>query len=87
MNTIIPDSIEIIVDSSSEADQVLDRAAQLIKKYDYLSVADLYEMIGDLGTFADTKIGWTDLEKVVADRTVDGLSTTLKFPAPIPLDI
>lgn len=84
---MLPDSIRIIVDSNNEADQILERGNQLIKKYDYLSVADLYEMIGDLGTLNDTKIGWTDLEKVVTDRTVDGLSTSVTFPQPVLLSI
>jgi hypothetical protein len=80
-------TIQLIVDSQNEANQVLEAADQLIKKYDYLSVSDLYEMTGNLGTFNDTKIGWTDLEKVVTDRTTDGLSTSITFPAPLPLNI
>lgn len=79
--------LTIEVDSQSEASQVLAYADQLIQKYDYLSVHDLYELIGQLGTFNDTKIGWTDLEKVTTDRTIDGLSTAIMFPDPLPLDI
>lgn len=83
----IPESIQLIVDSQSEADQVLEGGRQLIQKYDYLSVADLYEMTGNLPTFNDSKIGWTDLEGVTTDRTIDGLSTSIAFPAPVLLDI
>lgn len=79
--------LELVLDSQSEADQVLQYSKQLIKKYDYLSVSDLYDLTGNLGTFEDTKLGWTNLDEVSTDRTVDGLSTVLKFPAPLPLDI
>jgi len=81
------DAIQIIVDSHSEADQIIAHGKQLIKKYDYLSVADLYDMTNNLGTFEDTKIGWTSLDDVNIDRTTDGLSTSVTFPAPLPLDI
>lgn len=81
------DAIQIIVDSHSEADQIIAHGEQLIKKYDYLSVADLYDLTANVGTFEDTKIGWTTLDEVVIDRTTDGLSTSVTFPAPLSLNI
>lgn len=77
----------IEVDGQAEADQVLAGCRQLIKKFDYLIKADLIDLVGGVGTSHDTKIGWTDLEKVTTDRTIDGLSTEIAFPDPLPLDI
>lgn len=78
--------IRVVVDSHSEADQVLRYSEQLVKKYDYLSVADLYEIVGEFPTYSDSKVGWTDISTVKIGRTGDGLYSTLTFPDPIILD-
>lgn len=80
-------SIQIIVDSLSEAEQVIEHSDQLIKKYDYLSVADLYDLVGQVSRYDETRVGWTDLEEVTTERTTDGLSTVINFPEPDLLDI
>jgi hypothetical protein len=80
-------SIQLILDSHSEATQVLEAAEQLIKKFDYLTVNDLYELVGQVGRHDYHKLGWTDLASVTTERTVDGLSTALTFPSPTQLNL
>lgn len=80
-------SIQFILDSQSEADQIRTASLQLIKKYDYLTAADLYDLTGQVGVYLDTKRGWTDFESVKTFRSIDGLSTIMEFPDPSPLDI
>lgn len=78
-------TIQLIVDSHSEADQVLDAAAHMINQHTYISVNDLLELVGQVGRHDQERLGWTDLNDVVIDRTVDGLSTSITFPAPSPV--
>lgn len=59
---VIHDFDEIILATRAEAQDVLEHLALLIDKYESASVADLYDMVGVTGSFADRQYGWTDLE-------------------------
>lgn len=52
---------EVILDSRSEAADVIDALMERIERYRSASVADLYDMLGVTGSFADRKYGWTSL--------------------------
>lgn len=57
----LDDIDEVILSSRVEADNVLDNMYELMSRYQQVTVADLYEMVGISGNFTDHKRGWTDL--------------------------
>lgn len=75
---------EIIIQSRSEAEEVLDRMYDLISKYDSVSVADLYELTGFQSAHTDHKWGWTDLQGSGIGH-IRGGGYLLNLPEPQPL--
>lgn len=75
---------EIVLDSSDEAEEVLERMDELLRRYKMVSVADFYDLVGITGKTTDNHYGWTDLRtaEVVSDR--DGY--LIKLPRAIALD-
>ena len=74
---------EIVLDSRSEAEQVIDRLFEVVSRYESATVADLYELVGLSSTHTDHKWGWTDLHGTGVSRVRDGY--LLDLPDPIPL--
>jgi hypothetical protein len=75
---------EIVLESRSEAEEVIDRMYDLLSRYDSASVADLYELTGIASTHTDQKWGWTDLRGSGVSRTRTG-GFLLDLPEPVPL--
>jgi hypothetical protein len=75
---------EIVLQSRSEAEEVIDRMFDLLSRYDSASVADLYELTGIAASHTDQKWGWTDLRGSGVSRTRAG-DYLLDLPEPIPL--
>jgi hypothetical protein len=75
---------EIILDSRTEAEEVIDRLFDLVSRYETATVADLYELVGLASTHPDNKWGWTDLRGAGVSRVRDGY--LLDLPDPHPLD-
>lgn len=75
---------EIVLDSRTEAEEVIDRLYDLVGKYDIATVADLYELVGLPSGHTDYKWGWADLHGAGVSRIRDGY--LLDLPDPIPLD-
>lgn len=75
---------EIVLDSRDEAEEVLERMYELLRRYKMVSVADFYDLVGITGKTTDNHYGWTDLRtaEVVGDR--DGY--LIKLPRAIALD-
>lgn len=71
---------EIILDTRGEAQEVLDLLFSLISDYDVATVADLYEMVGQTGTFTDEKWGWTDMRGSSITRIKGGYLLNLPRP-------
>jgi len=67
-----------------EAEEVIDRMFDLVSRYEVVTVADLYELVGVSGEYTDAKWGWTDLRGAAAMRIRDGY--LLDLPRPIYLD-
>jgi hypothetical protein len=74
---------ELLLDSRSEAEQVIDQLFDVVSRYDTATVADLYELVGLASNHTDHKWGWTDLRGAGVTRTRDGY--LLDLPDPIPL--
>lgn len=74
---------EIILDSRAEAQGVLDQLFTLVDDYDVATVADLYEMVGQTGSFTDEKWGWVDVRGASVTRVKGGYLLDLPRPEPI----
>lgn len=75
---------EIVLETRAEANEVIDGLYEIISTYDTVTVADLYEMIGQSGNFTDEKWGWTDIRGAGVVHVRGGY--LLDLPRPIPLD-
>jgi hypothetical protein len=63
---------EIQVASRGEANDVLDRMYDLLSKYEYVTVSDLYALTGIKATHVDEKWGWTNLQGSAPRRNRSG---------------
>lgn len=75
---------EIVLESRAEAEEVIDSLMEICDKYDAATVSDLYELIGQSGSFTDEKFGWTDLRSAGVTRVKGGY--LLNLPRTEPLD-
>lgn len=75
---------EIVLQSRTEAEEVIDRLFDLVSRFDSATVADLYELVGIANTHTDHKWGWTDLRGASVTRIRNGY--LLDLPEPEPLD-
>lgn len=69
---------DIILDSRGEASEVLTRMDELIDTYGFVTIADLYDLIGVSCNYTDNKYGWTSLRTAEIVRIRDGYR--LKLP-------
>lgn len=75
---------EIVLESRTEAEEVIDRLFDLVRQYDTASVADLYELVGLGSAHTDHRWGWTNLSGAGVARVRGGY--LLDLPNPHPLD-
>ena len=76
---------ELIFDSKIEAEEVLAQMDAVIENYDFVSVADLYDLAGvSNDNFANNKYGWKNLHSAETIRTRQGYA--LKLPKALPRD-
>lgn len=54
---------DIVLENKWEAEDVLSKMCDMIDRYDEVTVADLYGMIGETASHADQKYGWTNLSR------------------------
>lgn len=59
---------EIVLESRSEAEEVIDGLFEVVSRYGQASVADLYDLTGLESTHIDHKWGWTDLRGATVSR-------------------
>ena len=75
---------DIIIPTRAEAEKVIDRLFDVIQKYDAVSVADLYELIGITGNYMDNKWGWYDIHgHDLVIRVSQGYLLNLPSPEPL----
>jgi hypothetical protein len=63
---------EIVLPSRSVAESVLTEMFDHLDRFEVVTVADFYEMVGYSGAFTDRKYGWTDLRGTRPVRTKGG---------------
>lgn len=71
---------EITLATRVEADQVLSRMDDLMRKYETVSVADLYELLGLDFNYTDEKWGWVNLDDAGIRRVRNGYLLDLPKP-------
>ena len=58
---------------------------ELIDAYGFVTVADLYDLVGVTGNYTDNKYGWTSIRNAEPVRARGG-GYILKLPRAIPID-
>jgi hypothetical protein len=74
---------EIVLESRTEAEEVIDRLFDLVSRYESATVADLYELVGLASSHTDHKWGWTDLRGAGVSRVRGGYLLDLPDPHPL----
>ena len=75
---------DIVLKNRGDADAVLNEMDNIIRRYGFVKVADLYDLVGIQGSYTDNNYGWTDLRYAEVVRQRDGY--LLKFPRPMPIE-
>jgi hypothetical protein len=74
---------EIVLTSRGEAEEVISRMFDIVSKYDAVTVADLYELVGFGSSHTDQKWGWTDIRGAGVSRVRGGYLLDLPDPQPM----
>ena len=53
---------EIVIETRSEALEVLDSMYELLEKYEQVTVGNLLELVNEPSHYTDERYGWTDLQ-------------------------
>lgn len=75
---------DVVLDSRPEAEEVLSQMDDIIRSYGWVTVADLYDLLGESCNFTDQKYGWTNLRNANVVRVRDGYM--IKLPKALPID-
>jgi len=74
---------EVILETRGEAEKVLDGLGLILEQYDVVSVSELYELLGETGSYTDDKWGWYDLRGSSVSRVREGYLLNLPKPSVI----
>lgn len=74
---------DIVLDTRSEAMDVLARMDEIIDTYGQVSVADMYDLVDVSSNYTDNKYGWTNLRDAEPVRVRDGYIIKLPKAKPI----
>jgi hypothetical protein len=74
---------DIVLDTRAEALEVIERMFDVVAKYQVVTVADLYELVGLSPSPIDHKWGWSDLRGAGPTRVTNGYLLDLPKPDPI----
>jgi hypothetical protein len=69
---------DIIVQSRSDADAVVDQMIAIVDQYDVVSLADLKELLGLPSSHVDNKRGWTHMTNIQVSQVREGYK--ISFP-------
>ena len=76
---------DIVLESRGEAEEVLSRMDELIDTYGFVTVADLYDLVGKSCNYTDNKYGWTNLRNAEPVR-IRGGEYMLRLPKAYTID-
>ena len=72
---------EVVLETRAEGQEVISRMYDILSRYESVTVADLYELVGLRGDHTDLKWGWTELHGASVDRLRSG-GFLLDLPQP-----
>lgn len=75
---------DFVFDSRGEAEAVLSQMGDIIERFKYVTVADLYDMVDKVPPFTANKYGWTSIRNADVVRDRDGYR--LKLPRAMQID-
>lgn len=76
---------EVVLKSKKEAMEVLDYANEVVYQYGFVSVADMYDLVGYKYTHSeDAKYGWKSIRDFSIEKCSEGYK--IKAPKPLPID-
>lgn len=73
----------IILETRADAVAVINQLRGTIEKYEFATVRELYESIGESFTSVEEKWGWSDLSNAMVRHTAGGYLLELPQPEPI----
>ena len=74
---------DIFFDSRETAENVLEASKEIINKYGFVTIADMYDLAGLNTTYADQKYGWVDLKEARIIRVRQGYELVLPEMIPV----
>lgn len=74
---------EIVLENRTEAIEVVEALIARIARYGAVTVADLYDLVGTTGSFADQRWGWSDLTTADVRQVPGGFLLDLPAPEPV----
>lgn len=75
---------DIVFESRGEAELVREQMVDIIERYGFVTVADMYDMADLTAPYTSNKYGWTNIRSAEAVRVRDGY--ILKLPKAMPID-
>lgn len=75
---------DIVFESRGEAEGVRQQMVEIIDRYGFVTVADMYEMADLTSPYTSNKYGWTNIRNAEPVRVRDGY--ILKLPKAMPID-
>lgn len=75
---------DVVLESRGDAERVLSQMNDLINTYKTISIADMYDLVGEDAPYTHHKYGWTNIRNAEVVRVRDGYM--LKMPKALPLD-
>ena len=81
MKKLDKDFEQVILENRADAEEILKQMNDIIEKYGYASVMDLYDLLNIQPKYLDSKYGWKDLTNTKVILTKQGY--TLDLPKTI----
>lgn len=75
---------DIVFESRGETELVREQMVEMIDRYGFVTVADMYDMADLTAPYTANKYGWTNIRSAEAVRVRDGY--ILKLPKAMPID-
>lgn len=76
---------DIVLENGGEANDVLEALIDQLDQYEYVTVGDLYELVGMEVKHTDNKYGWTNLSRATVKRVRGGYLLDLPLPTELEL--
>ena len=74
---------DIFFDSRETAEKVLKLLKEIINEYGFVTIADMYDLVGLNATYTEQKYGWVDLKEAKIIRVRSGYKLVLPEIIPI----